>query len=364
MVKIVHLTSAHPRYDVRIFIKECQSLCELYEVSLVVADGKGNEIKNSINIYDVGKSNNRIHRVFKTTRKVLDKALQIDADIYHLHDPELLLIANKLKKAGKKVIFDAHEDLPAQILSKPYLKPWKAKLLSLLTAKYEKIICSKIDGIVAATPFIKDKFLKINKNTLDVNNYPIIDEVGSLSNWSLKENSCCYVGGISKARGINEAICAIDLSKAIKAYVVGDFEGPYLEKKIKQGLPEKIELTGWLSRKEVSSVYERSIVGLVALHPTVNYIDALPVKMFEYMSAGIPVIASNFPLWKEIIEGNICGICVDPMRPEGIAQAIDFFIDNMDKAEEMGNNGRLAVEEKYNWGIESEKLLGFYNSIA
>ena len=110
MVTITHLTSAHPRYDTRIFFKECISLAKNYKVNLIVADGLGDEEKNTVYIYDVGKVEGRLNRIFKTTKKVLQRAIELDSDVYHLHDPELIPIGLKLKKMGKKVIFDAHED--------------------------------------------------------------------------------------------------------------------------------------------------------------------------------------------------------------------------------------------------------------
>ena len=129
-MKICHLTSAHPRFDTRIFVKQCCSLAQLYDTYLVVADGDGNEVRDKVNIVDVGKFNGRKNRILYAPKVVFEKALALDADIYHLHDPELIPIGLKLKKLGKKVIFDAHEDLPNQIQSKHYLNPIMKKIVS------------------------------------------------------------------------------------------------------------------------------------------------------------------------------------------------------------------------------------------
>lgn len=94
-----------------------------------------------------------------------------------------------------------------------------------------------------------------------------------------------------------------------------------------------------------------------------NYLDSLPIKMFEYMSAGIPVVASNFPLWKEIIEKNRCGVCVDPLSPKDIAKAINFIVQNPQIAQKMGENGKRAILEKYNWQIEEQKLFNIYEGL-
>ena len=120
---------------------------------------------------------------------------------------------------------------------------------------------------------------------------------------------------------------------------------------------------GFVDRDRVRQVLSRSMAGLVTLHPIINYIDALPVKMFEYMSAGIPVIASDFPLWREIIQGDDCGLLLDPLNPAAIAHAIDYLVSHPEEAQRMGKNGRTAVETKYNWTMEEKKLLAFYDNI-
>ncbi|CUU68751.1 phosphoserine aminotransferase%2C (psat) [Campylobacter hyointestinalis subsp. hyointestinalis] len=370
-LNIVHLTSVHPRYDTRVFIKMCCSLAKnkSYKVSLVVADGKGDEIKSNVFIYDVGlKSYSRISRMQKTAKKIFQKAKDLNSDIYHIHDPELIPVGLRLKKLGKKVIFDSHEDVPKDILSKNWIPFLLRRSISYAYSLYEQYACSKFDYIVAATPFIRDKFLKINKNSIDINNYPILGELYNDISWNDKENSVCYVGGISRIRGIVEIVKAMKYAD-IKLNLVGLFDSNDLKNEIvvlaKSICNEnKINLFGFLDRKGVSDIINKSKIGLVTLYPTTAYLEALPIKMFEYMSAGIPVIASNFPLWRDIVEKSGCGICVDPLKPKDIAKAINFILQNPQIAEQMGINGRKIVVEKYNWAIEEEKLFNIYEELS
>lgn len=366
-IKITHLTSAHQRYDTRIFLKMCSSLAknENYKVYLVVADGKGDEIRNSVNIVDAGaKTGGRISRMTKTVKNVFEKAKELESHIYHLHDPELIPIGIKLKKLGKKVIFDAHEDLPKQLLNKPYLTKNLRLLLSKIFLIYEKIMFKRFDFIVAATPIIRDKILLINKNTIDINNFPTIKKSSFIQNWKNKKNEVCYVGGIDRSRGIYELVEAMNYTRNTVLNLAGNF-------KIQQDKEELLKHEGWknvnslgyLDKAGVDEVYKRSKIGLVTLHPQVNYIESLPVKMFEYMEAAIPVIASNFPIWKSIIEEYKCGICVDPLDPKEIGQAINDLIGDEDLAKNMGENGRRAILEHFNWNIEESKLYKLYNTI-
>ncbi|WP_414659517.1 glycosyltransferase family 4 protein [Acinetobacter courvalinii] len=364
-MKVVHLTSAHPRFDTRIFVKQCCSLAQIYDTYLIVADGKGNQVKDKVNILDVGKFNGRKNRIINAPKSILKQALALDAQIYHLHDPELIPIGLKLKKYGKKVLFDAHEDLPNQIMSKHYLNWFSKKLIAFLVTTYEKYACAKLDGIVAATPFIRDKFLKINKNTLDINNYPKLEEFSSISVNTLKENHVCYIGGLADVRGIVEMVQAINFAESsAKLIIAGNFVDKNLEQfVVKMEGWEKVNFLGYVGRNEIKNTLASSMAGLVVLHPTRSYLDSLPVKMFEYMCAGIPVIASDFPLWRSIVNAAKCGICVDPLKPKEIADAIDYFLKNPTEARLMGQQGRAAVLERYNWSIEEKKLLNLYSSI-
>lgn len=366
MSRITHLTSVHPRYDTRIFHKMCASLAgQGDKVTLIVADGKGDEVKNGINILDVGASKGRFDRICNAPRRVFAKAAALKADLYHLHDPELIPIGLKLKQMGYRVVFDSHEDVPKQMLSKPYLNKLSLWLVAKTFAAYERWAYAKLDGVIAATPAICEKILAINPYTVDINNFPLLHEFKHQASWAEKRAEVCYVGGISSIRGIKEVCAAMGkVTTSVRLNLAGKFSEPEVKKSVNAmpGWQRVIEL-GFLDRNGVQKVLRRSMAGLVTLHPQINYLVSLPVKMFEYIGSGIPVIASDFPLWREIISKNDCGLLVNPLDASAIAKAIDYMVLNPKEAERMGRNGRKAVETRYNWNQEEKKLLKFYEKI-
>ena len=364
---IAHLTSVHPRFDIRIYHKMCKSLRKLGDVHIICADGLGEQNINGINIIDVGKSANRFSRIWFSANKIYQKANLIDADIYHIHDPELIRIGYKLLKKGKKVIFDSHEDVGATILNKPYLNSTFRKLISTSYNIYETYMLKKFSALIGPTPFIKKKLKQINPFTEKICNYPIIDELKiEYQKKEYEKFEVCFVGGISHQRGVKELIKALELTKN-KVYLnlVGDFISEQYEKELRAEKGWKyVNYFGYIGdRIKLKEIYQKTIIGIVTLLPNPNDINSLPIKMFEYMESQLPVIASDFDYFKEIFAEIKCGVNVNPNSPKNIAKAIDDLIDNPIKREEMAENGYQAIINKFNWAIEEKKLLILYKNL-
>lgn len=361
--KVCHLTTVHSPLDVRIFYKECKTLHEAGLSVVLMAQSEHDNVIDGIRIKALPRIQNRLNRMLKLPWIALRKALDENADLYHFHDPELIPAGLVLKLYGKKVIYDVHEDVPRDILSKPYINPYLAVALSHFSEWLENFSSKRFDAVVAATTYIGMRFSKLNHRTVVVNNYPLLDEMYGPVIWEDRENCVAYVGGISRIRGIREIVRSLELVDT-KLLLAGSFEDDELEREIKSMRGwEKVRYYGQVGRQKVREILATARVGLVTYHPLKNHIESMPNKMFEYMSAGIPVVVSDFPLWKEIVEGNNCGICVDPLKPKEIANAIRYLLEHSEEAKEMGENGRKAVEEKYNWETESEKLLQVYRRL-
>lgn len=366
-IKICHLTSAHPRTDSRIFSKMCASLsAHGFEVTLIVADNLGNATINQVNIVDVGRQGSgRVRRMTSVVSAVYSRAVVVDADVYHLHDPELIPIGVLLKLRGKKVIFDSHEDVAAQMLSKPYLNRWTSAIVAKLYRAFEVAACSRFDGIITATEKIQSRFNSINNNVAVIHNYPIIEEFHPPIIGDIKKQMICYAGGIYAERGIREVCHALESVQPNVTFALCGLcsEQEFLNSLERLPCWKQVKYLGNLDRIKVAQVYAQSIAGMVTFHPLPNHVESLPTKMFEYMCSGLPVIASNFPLWKEIVDDAQCGLCVDPMNPLSIASAIQYLLQHPIEAQQMGARGRNVVLEKYNWNNEESSLIAFYNRL-
>jgi len=297
------------------------------------------------------------------------EAFRSDGDVYHIHDPELLMAGLILRAAGKRVVYDIHEDLPRDVLFKTYIaKPIRTPLMWIVEL-VENAAARRMSGLVAATPTIAKRFYSRNSNTVVVNNYPVLDEFtpSTGSKWESRKPAVTYIGGITEARGIREMLAAMDLlprTLGARLELAGWFFGAGLQTELAASSQwQHVRWHGELDRNGIASLLKRVRAGLVLLHPERTYVAAHPTKLFEYMAAGIPVIASDFPLWRKIVEDAGCGLLVNPFDTRAIATAIERLITNPIEAEAMGQHGREAVERHFNWANEEKTLLSFYASL-
>jgi glycosyltransferase involved in cell wall biosynthesis len=368
MDKITILTSAHPVFDVRIYHKQAKALFAAgYNVTLI-AQHERDETVDGIRIIGLPKARNKAQRMIGLTFRLLRLALKERGDVYHFHDPDLISVGLLLKLFGAKVIYDVHEDYPASIRQKPWLPFFMRPLLSKVFDVFERTSSYFFDAIVPATDHISTRFN--HKNVVIIHNYPILHPTADTENTDLagQDNTIIYAGGLVEIRGIRELVQSleyIDEKWRVNLKLLGKFPNGHFEKSIKSmPMYSKVNFLGFVPLEEVNHHLSTARIGLVLFHPAPNHLKAMPNKMFEYMSATLPVIASNFPLWKEIVEGNNCGLTVDPMNPREIASAVEYLLGRAELIEELGKNGRKAVLERYNWQQESKNLLKLYEEFV
>ena len=366
--KIVHLTSVHKPFDIRIYYKECRSLAKKgYEVVLI-APHEREEESGSVKIVPVSMGRGRVRRILITVPCVLFKALRERANVYHYHDPELMVIGIILSLLGKKVIYDMHENVPKDILTKGWIPKMFRNPLSRMFTVIQRILLSGTSVVFAEHSYVKD--YEWVRNKIVVLNTPIVEMLDVVEMPAQKDRSVAYIGGVCCERGSVSTLKALSMLKDDGVEVgfecVGSLSpehGKELSGYINTFNLRRISIHGYLRPEVAWERAARCMAGLAILDAIPNYRESYATKMFEYMALELPIIVSDFPIYRAIVDEENCGMYINPGSIEELAQCIRWIVDNPVKAREMGRNGRRAVLEKYNWHMDSDKLMGFYNQM-
>lgn len=367
---IIHFTTVHSREDSRIRYKQVASLSKglTQEVRIYVQDGQGDETDSALGykIVDTGPRAKRLRRMTFGAWRMINAVRKARPSIAHFHDPELLPWALLLRLWGIRVVYDVHEDYPQAIQHNRRLPKFARKTLPPVVRVVEWVGSLLLSGIVTVTPKINERFPK--RKTIMIRNFPDLSEfdTAEMTPIAVRPEKFAYVGTITRNRNILGMIDAVQGLRSVKArlWLAGTFHIAEDEQSARALLGwERVYFEGRVSRAGVARILGSSRAGLVVLKPVAHEMETYPIKLFEYMAAGLPVISSDFPIWREIVEGAKCGILVDPEKTDEITKAMQWILDHPDDAQEMGRSGRQAVLEHYNWEREAERLVSYYQHL-
>lgn len=360
---VVFVSSAHPWTDNRIHYREAATLAKAgHPVTLVAVDAESKAIPApGVKVRRI-KRRSRVARFTLGSLDALRIAVSTDAVIFHLHDPELIPAIPFLRLIGKTVIYDAHEDLPSQIMDKEYI-PHRFLGLAVAATRLLVRVSATANQVIAATETIAEGYPSARVSV--VHNYPPLRAVdGEATAAAHRKPGVVYVGAFSDLRGVPQIVrAATAFPKEWPLILAGQSPNGYRDSLRELPGWTHVEDHGVVTPAEARDLLLSARVGLVPFQRSTAHLDSLPTKMFEYMSAGIPVIASNFPLWAEIIEKHECGLTVDETDPDAIAAAVMKYANDPDLLNRHGKNARRAAEESINWESQGKILTRLYDRL-
>lgn len=370
MLKICIATTVHHPLDTRIYFKQVRSLSLHFTVDYYAQAFLGCDPLPSGTYFALPRATKRLDRL-KTIYQLWRLLKKSHYDVYHFHDPELIPLAMYLKLRGKKIIFDVHENISAQVKNKEWIPLPFRNILSITIRFLDFFLPFFFDYLILAEDSYLQNFKKKN-NIKVIHNYPFKQKKHKISYYS-DLFRMIYVGDIREVRGIFQYLELVKLAKEnkldVELYLIGsyadqDINISCLEYIKNNNLENRVKHYGRIKNDEIYPILRDCDLGLALLHPIKNYLTSYPTKVFEYMSVGLPVLASDFPLWKSIIDDVNCGFTVDPLNTITAFESIKKYYDNRILLADHGHNGIIQISDKFNWNLESMKLLTVYDEVA
>lgn len=368
--KVVHISTVHTPHDPRIYHKQCRTLAKAgFDVTMIVT---GQEDKmflpqDGVKVIYLPSPANRWERMTRISFLAVNKARALNADIYHFHDPELIPFARKLKTKKNIVIFDIHEDYVTAMAQKKYLPKFIAHVVALVYRAVTKLLTGKFE-LCLAEKYYKEEFPR-GKCILNYSN--VIPRQRVANSYKSKHyNNLIYTGNVTISRGalIHAKLPRLDSQVAVKYFGKCSKDVAQQIYEYANGCRNRISITGisyYVPPEYIEDAYykENWLAGLALFPPDVHYEKKELTKFFDYMAAEIPILCSDFPLWKQLVEKYGCGIAVNPNDNSAIVNALEFLKNNPEAAKEMGRKGRKAVLDRLNWNVEGLRLVEWYREM-
>jgi len=368
-MKICVITTVHPPDDVRIN-KELKTLRDAgHKVHYIAPEGCFDF--EGIDYIPISKYSGRFKRLFIASKEAIKRAFEVDAEVYHFHDPELISLGLKLKKHGKKVIYDIHEDYPSVIMMKAWIPSLLRPIISKSFSWYQSRAVKRFDGIIVTVEEYLSSLRKMNSVAI-VPNYPDLDFLFSIPRPKTSNDTdnikFVYVGSVDEDRSIAEIIEAFTILKNKGKNISLEIIGPLYSEKLRiliENAKTNYSSFSYYPRLFYEDAMKRTAaghVGLLIVHRGKSKEESSPLKMYEYMALGMPQIASNFTAWRSVLDEGPCALYVDPDDPMDIAEKMESFCDNPKLIEELGTNAKQVVR-KYSWSAIENRLLSLYEKI-
>jgi len=374
-IRVCHFSSVHSIHDTRVFSRECVSLAKYFDVTLI-AIGNFTGQKQGVRIIGIPEAKTKLERFFGTTFKVFVSAIKTEADIFHIHDAEMLPFALVLSLLGKKVIYDIHENTKQDILLKPWLKQdLKAKAARMYDAllKFSSRFVHYIP-VVANEQFLPIFHVKPKQYTV-IQNFADVDEMRKYKvedRLILPDNHIFYVGMIKDMYyDFNVLIEAVHQLKQkgfiVFVHAVGYFganvKHDFEDNKCWHEVKEQIHFYGKLSIDSAYRISMQCKLGICLKNQPEEMLVSHERKFFEYMAVALPSVFCQSKIYRDINDEYKIGEAIDLKSAEQMALAIQIILSNEDEYRLMQANCIKASEEKYNWKSQERILVNIYKRL-
>jgi glycosyltransferase involved in cell wall biosynthesis len=367
MPSICVLTTVHDPFDSRVFHKEARSLARAgYSVTLIGQDAPDAVIDGvQMRPFPARPPARQAWRRWLRLPQMWIRARREHADAYLLHDPELTPIGLLLKLEGRRVVYDVHEHVPYQILDKTWIDARLRKPVAWLYDHYERAIVSRFDAIIAAFEQIADRFPRANPI--------IIRNVPELDCWQRADAGRCspegkviaiYAGAVQPDR------CALELAQAaalldpalnVEVWIAGRFVSPDYEAQVRAAGADRIRLLGHVPHDRIPALLAQAHIGLMSLRPQLNSAVNWPIKLFEYMAAGLPMIMTQNAFWAGLAGDS--AIQVDIEKPHDIARGLKTLARDPALRAALGQRGYALAHDRYDWADQERTLVALFTRL-